>query len=170
MWENSVVTALAMERLARAAGEDDNEAYTLGLLRSIGKLVLDMLIEVEHAGVNCPESETLDLPKWERAWAVTTSNEAGAIILDEWKMPEQLSAALRDHYRPTAESGRMAGLLHLACCIAHQLGHGMVVETRQWDVSAEALSAAGLTQGDFDSCATETQEALEELKTRLKGN
>ena len=69
MWENSVVTALAMERLARAAGADDAEAYTIGLLRSVGKLVLGTLIEVEHPGATCPESESLDLTKWERAWA-----------------------------------------------------------------------------------------------------
>ena len=168
MWENSVVVALAMERLARTAGLDEAEAYTVGLLRSVGKLVLGTLIQVEHAGVSCPESEALDLPKWERAWAGVTSNEAAAMILDEWKMPEQISLAVRDHYRPTETSGSLCASLHVACHLAHQLEKGMVVETRQWEINDQILALAGLNQSHFEACLIETQEGLAELKTRLK--
>lgn len=170
MWENSVATALAMEKLAQISGEDESEAYTVGLLRSIGKLVLDMLIEVEHPGIACPESETLDLVKWERAWAATTSNDAGGLILEEWKMPETVSIAVKDHYQPTSAAGRMSGLLHCACWITHQLGHGMQVETRQWELTDDVFSVAGIQQSHVDTCLAETQEAIAELKTRLKSN
>jgi HD-like signal output (HDOD) protein len=169
LWENSVVTALSMERLARVSGEDEGEAYTVGLLRSIGKLVLDMLISVEHHGISCPESETLDLVKWERAWAAITSNETGAMILEEWKMTGPIAMAVRDHYRPSADSGRMSALLHIACWVCHQLGKGMTVETRQWELTPETLTLAGMTQEQAEACVAETQEALSELKTRLKG-
>jgi HD-like signal output (HDOD) protein len=111
MWENSVVTALAMENVARVVGEDEGEAYTLGLLRPVGKLVLDMLLEVEHPGVCCPDSDTLELPKWERAWAAITSNEAGAMILEEWKMPEPMHTGVLHHYGHDSEGNRMAALL-----------------------------------------------------------
>ena len=168
MWENSVVVALAMERLARSAGVDDAEAYTVGLLRSVGKLVLGMLIQMEHPGVACPESEGLDLPKWERAWAGVTSNEAAAMILDEWKMPEQIGLAVRDHYKPAASSGSLCALLHVACHLAQQLEKGMQAETRQWELSPEILALAGLNAERVEACLAETQEGLVELKTRLR--
>lgn len=168
VWENSVVTALAMEWLARATGEDEGVAYTLGLLRPVGKLVLDMLIEVEHPGVVCPESETLELPKWERAWAEISSNEAGALILEEWKMPEPVHIGVRSHYSPDETSGRLAALLHVACWITHNLGKGFAAETPQWELTPEILGHAGITEATVQECVEETREALVSLKERLK--
>jgi HD-like signal output (HDOD) protein len=167
VWENSVVTALAMERLARFVSEDQGVAYTVGLLRPVGKLVLDMKIEVEHPGITCPESETLELPKWERAWAEITSNEAGALILEHWKMPQAVFEGVLHHYRP--ESGcRMGALLHVACWMTTELGRGMKAEAKQWAISDELLGIAGISNANLQECLTETQEAIAELKTRLK--
>jgi HD-like signal output (HDOD) protein len=168
VWENSVVTALAMEQLARATGEDEGVAYTMGLLRPVGKLVLDMLLEVEHPGVACPDSETLELPKWERAWADITSNEAGAMILQEWKMPEPVHLGVRHHYEPEDSSGRIGALLHVACWITKELGKGIKAEARQWELSEDVLQRAGMTAEAVEECRQATQEALDELKNRLK--
>jgi len=168
MWENSVVTALAMERIAHATGEDEGEAYTLGLLRPVGKLVLDMILEVEHPGVTCPDSDTLQLPKWERAWADITSNEAGAMILEEWKMPEPMHGGVRHHYAPNDTSGRMSALLHVACWITQSLGKGIKAEAIQWDLTDEVLACSALTREGVAGCLQETQEALDSLKDRLK--
>jgi HD-like signal output (HDOD) protein len=168
MWENSVVTALAMENIAGAVGEDEGEAYTLGLLRPVGKLVLDMLLEVEQPGVSCPDSDTLDLPKWERAWAAITSNEAAAMILEEWKMPEPMYDGILHHYEHDGMGGRMAAQLHAACWITHQLGKGLKAEARQWELTAAVLTRAGVTDEVVQACLKQTEEALETLKHRLK--
>jgi len=169
VWENSVLVALAMERLARSTGADESEAYTLGLLRPVGKLVLDMLMQVEQPGVSCPEIDNLDLPKWERAWAATTSNEAGSMILEEWKMPESVCVGVRDHYRPTEASGAPAAMLHIACMIAQQLGKGIHAELRQWAVTPEILTLARLDEATVETVKADTLEALGQLKNRLRG-
>ncbi len=168
MWENSVVTALAMESIARTCGEDEGEAYTLGLLRPVGKLVLDMLLEVDQPGVCCPDSDTLDLPKWERAWAGITSNEAAAMILEEWKMPEPMYDGVLHHYEHDTQGSRLAAQLHAACWITHQLGKGLKAEARQWELTADVLTRAGLTDEVVQACLKETEEALETLNHRLK--
>lgn len=168
VWENSVITALAMERLAHTSGDDESEAYTVGLLRPIGKLVLDMLIQAEHSGITCPDTDTLDLSKWERAWAAITSNEAGAMILEEWKMPESVCLGVRDHYRPVEGVGRTGAMLHIACWITQHLGKGIRAEMKQWEMTPEVLGLAGLTDAALQNCIHETQEALTQLKTRLK--
>jgi HD-like signal output (HDOD) protein len=46
--ENTLFTALLMEELAKPADEDPRTAYTIGLLRSIGKVGLDRLAR-DHA-------------------------------------------------------------------------------------------------------------------------
>jgi HD-like signal output (HDOD) protein len=168
MWENSVVTALAMTKLASASAEDEGMAYTVGLLRPVGKLVLDTLLQIEQPGVSCPDTVTLDLPSWEHAWAGVTSNEVGAMILEEWRMPEAMHHSVKGHYRPDDAAGRMGALLHLACWIARELGKGFKVEDKQWDLSEDTLQRAGLTAEAVQANVSETQEALDELKTQLK--
>jgi HD-like signal output (HDOD) protein len=168
MWENSVVTALAMTKLAEVSAEDEGMAYTVGLLRPVGKLVLDTLLQIEQPGVACPDTVTLDLTSWERAWAGITSNEVGAMILEEWRMPESMYHSVRGHYKPDDDAGRMGALLHLACWIARELGKGFKVEDKQWDLSEDVLRRAGVTADLVQRCVPNTQEALDELKTQLK--
>jgi hypothetical protein len=58
--ENALFTALMMELTAPAAGLDEREAYTAGLLRSIGKIAIDRISKGQRgwcltraAGGNC---------------------------------------------------------------------------------------------------------------------
>jgi HD-like signal output (HDOD) protein len=168
VWENSVVTAIAMERLARVVGEDEGSAYTLGLLRPVGKLVLDMLLEIEQPGVSCPKSPTLDLPTWERAWSEITSNEVGALILEEWRMPDPVHQGVKNHYQPDDTSGVMGALLHLACWIVKELGKGFDAEAKQWALSDAVLQRAGLTAEQVQAMVPEVAEAFDLLKSQLK--
>jgi len=168
MWENSVVTALAMAKLASVSAEDEGMAYTVGLLRPVGKLILDTLLQIEQPGISCPDTITLDLPSWEHAWAGISSNEVGAMILEEWRMPESMHHSLKGHYRPDDAAGRLGALLHLACWVARELGKGFKVEDKQWDLSEDVLQRAGLTAETVQASVPETQEALDELKTQLK--
>jgi len=168
VWENSVVTALSMEHLAGIVGEDEGVAYTIGLLRPVGKLVLDTLLEIEQPGVACPDSETLDLPSWERAWAGITSNEVGAMVMEEWRMSESVYHGVKNHYRPDDEAGTMGALLHVSCWVTQQMGKGFKVEDKQWCLNDDVLQRAGLTAETVQTCIIETQEALDALKKRLK--
>ncbi len=168
MWENSVVTALAMTKLAAASGEDEGMAYTIGLLRPVGKLILDTLLQIEQPGIQCPETANFDLASWEHAWAGITSNEVGAMIFEEWRMPETMNHAVRGHYKPDDAAGRMGALLHLACWIARELGKGFAPENKQWNLGDDILGRAGLTIEMVQNCLPETQQALEDLKSQLK--
>lgn len=168
VWENSIVTALAMEHLAGTVGEEEGVAYTIGLLRPVGKLVLDTLLEIEQPGVTCPDTETLDLPTWERAWAGITSNEVGAMVMEEWHMSGSVFHGVKNHYRPDDEAGPMGALLHLACWVANQMGKGFKVEAKQWSLNEDILQRAGINEEAVQACVAATQEGLEALKTRLK--
>ena len=168
MWENSVATALAMSNLAAITGEDEGTAYTIGLLRPVGKLVLDTLVQIDQPGVTCPDTITLDLPSWERAWVGITSNEVGAMILEEWRMPECMYQAVHHHYKPDDAAGRMGAILHVACWIVRELGKGFKVEDKQWELSDDVLQRAGFPVEVAQACVPKTQEALDDLKTQLK--
>jgi len=167
IFENSVCTALAMELLARAAGEDGHQAYTVGLLRQIGKLLLGRMLEKEHPGIICPEDE--DLCAWERNQFNITSHETTALVLESWKLPAAVHLGIRHHHQPEAFSGEgmQGAVLHLACWVVQMMGKGLKAEARIWELSDERLALAGVTEECVRDSVAETETAFHLLCQQL---
>jgi HD-like signal output (HDOD) protein len=167
VWENSVATALAMESLAREAGGDEHAAYTLGILRQVGKLVLGRIIEKEQPGATCPED--LDILSWERARLNITSHEACAYILESWKLPREACLGMRFHHEPEEHIGEgpTGTQLHLAGWVAGMLGVSTRSESCLWEISTERLDLAGVTEEFMQRCADDTRTELDALKLQV---
>jgi HD-like signal output (HDOD) protein len=145
--ENSLLTALVIEALARPAGVDARAAYTAGLLRSMGKLALDRLTrDRAYDGGGGIRGALAD---WETGFIGLNNCEAAAIILEEWRFPESTVAAIRDHYLPPLD-GSLAALLNLAAGAAERSGYRLPGELCYWTISPEKLSAAGVDQQQLD--------------------
>jgi HD-like signal output (HDOD) protein len=139
--ENSLFTGLLMEELAAGAGEDPRNCYTIGLLRSIGKVALDKLAcnpQIQIGEVPDRIEET-GVAEWER-----TNTEAAAIILKAWRFPSEVVVAISDHYAPEGHHMPLTHLLHLAAGIANMLGHGLPGESDYWHDSEEIYRKSGL--------------------------
>ena len=167
IFENSLCTALAMEIIARSAGEDGHEAYTAGLLRQIGKLVLGRILEKEHPGVTCNEDD--DICAWERQQFNITSHEVTALVLEAWKLPTEFYHGIRHHHVPEADgkNGPLGAMLHLACWVTQMLGHGMKSEARVWELTPERLGLAGVSEEYVRESVMETGNAFNTLKEQL---
>jgi HD-like signal output (HDOD) protein len=167
IFDNSVATALAMEIIARNAGEDGHEAYTVGLLRQIGKLVLGHVLAKERPGLICPEDG--DICAWEREHFNITSHEATALVLEAWKLPPEVHCGIRHHHRPEVyrEKGALGAILHLACWVVQMLGHGFKAEARIWELTPERLAQAGVSEEFVRECVMETGNAFNALRQQL---
>lgn len=167
IFENSVATALAMELIARAAAEDEHEAYTVGLLRQIGKLVLGRLLEKEQPGVICPEDG--DICAWEHEHFNITSHEATALVLEAWKLPPEVHFGIRHHHEPELhrENGKLGAILHAACWVVQMLGKGLKAEARIWEITPERLDLAGVSEQYIRECVGETEVAFNDLRQQL---
>ena len=167
VFENSLATAVAMEVLARSTDEDSQEAYTAGLLRQIGKLVLGRILELERPGVVCRENE--DLCVWELQQCNITSPEVTAMVLEAWKMPPGFYHGVRHHHQPETyrKNGPLGAVLHLACWVAQSLGYGLKMEAALWMPSPERLEQAGVSEKYLRDCVAEVDQAFSLLRERL---
>jgi HD-like signal output (HDOD) protein len=167
LWENSLAVALALERLAPlAGGVDERNAYTVGLLRPIGRLLVQRLAAVNACAPLSARKETASMViRWEQETFGLTSVDAAERLFALWGLPADLAVTLRYQFHPwdEPEKSKLSALVFLACWIAESLGKGLGIEQNAWSRVSEALAQAGLEQDAVDHCAASTGEAVTEL-------
>jgi HD-like signal output (HDOD) protein len=161
LWENAVAAATLMSAFAARAGEGANggaaSAYATGLLRNIGKVVLNNFAgAVRYPG----EIERPDLHAWERSTHGVTAVEVTALLLDHWRFSPESVAVMRGHLAPEFVTDHPAGAaqLHLACAVASEWGCELPGEVKCWrnDPAMHALS--GVRDEDWAGAVEDARE------------
>lgn len=168
LWGNSLTSAIALEHLADAAGEDRRVGYTLGLLRSVGRLLLQRLA----AGALVPplsgrKATAALVSAWERETFGITSAEAAERLFSLWRFPERLAEPIHFQFNPTAASprARFAALLHLAGYIAETLGKNLPIEKEAWSLSEDVLLMAGVGNDVIEACMEKTRASADQMES-----
>lgn len=170
LWKNSVATALAAARLARTAGEDERVAYTLGLLRPVGRLLLARIAPDERLPLALPGANVATSTRgWERATFGKTSAEVSSILLSQWGFPFAACEGMRshDHLSEAIEPTRIGALLHLASWVVSVVGHGLPCEKDGWMPSRRVLADAGLAIETVEQAIGATRDELDQLRDVL---
>lgn len=142
--ENALLVALLMEELAIPAQEDVRAAYTIGLLRSLGKIALEKLVAGAGTIARFDPAVSPDLAVWEDLTFGTTSNAATFVILEHWHFPREITLAIGEHYAPAGRTHPLTHLLNLAAHMADKLGYGLPGESRYWLETEEVYRKSGL--------------------------
>lgn len=144
--QNALFVALVMEELAESVGCDARAAYTMGLLRSIGKIALDRLGRQNPASVPF-DSRSTNLTAWERSQWGRANGDAAAIILRAWRFPEETVVAIRDHYTPGDTHGAAVHMLNIASGAADFRSFGLPGEADYWQFTQENFGRSGVDEG-----------------------
>lgn len=167
LWANSLATAAAASVVAREAGADEREAYTLGLLRPVGRLVLQRVaIDRGIPPFQGAKGGGLDTESWELSTFGTTHAEVAARLFLLWGFGDRDAQALRCHgsVEKAMAEGEGASRLHLACWVAETIGHGFSCERGAWACETPVASAAGLSVEQARYAAEQTRPELARLQ------
>lgn len=160
--KNSLFVAVIMEELAEESGEDPRSCYTVGLLRSIGKMALDRLAD-ESAFPTFTASGETELDVWEQKnWGITNPEVAEKILL-HWRLPSDTVISIRHHYRPDHRHNPIIHLLNLAAGAAEDRLFGLPGEEKFWRPSPENFAKAGLTERHFQRASERAQRTFARL-------
>ncbi|MDQ5978016.1 MAG: hypothetical protein QG602_988 [Verrucomicrobiota bacterium] len=163
----SLFTALLMEELAVPARESPGRCYTIGLLRSIGMMALDIVGRRQgHVPPYNPGSEQ-PIDEWENCHWGMNNCEAAGFILEAWRLPTEAVAAVLHHYRPSPAHPPLVHLLSLAAGAASDRYQGIPGEETYWHPSAENFRLAGITVQDFVTAADKAQETFQRVEAAL---
>ncbi|MDQ8180065.1 HDOD domain-containing protein [Pelagicoccus sp. SDUM812005] len=162
LWENSLACGISMEVLARKIGYDDQEAYTIGLLRNMGKMVLDYCVKNDPQYPSYNTQSNLPLIDWEQNNFGITNPTVAGFILVSWNFPEETSLTIQHQYQPE-EAPRSLPLIHLLNLsngIAEKIGKGLHGESNYWTDWKAHLPRTGLSFDEFKESVTEIRTSL----------
>ncbi len=165
--ENSLFSALMMEELAEAVGQDPRAAYTAGLLRSVGKIALDRLTRDPAYHGTYSVEHGWPLAKWERDFTGLSNTEGAAFILNEWRFPAATIMAIGDHYAPGSAASVLAYLLNFAAGAAEEAGHALPGESSYWELRDEKFAAARLTPEQRAEALDRARAKFERLRVAI---
>ena len=118
LWQHCLVVAYGSAFLIKQMGlaELRDRAFTAGLLHDVGKLVIDQGLEPQD---DVRPHKTISLDQ-ERLVTGYDHAVAGAVLLEGWNFPDQLTEAIRWHHEPAAAGPnyRLAQAVHVADQIA----------------------------------------------------
>ncbi|MBL9188236.1 MAG: HDOD domain-containing protein [Opitutaceae bacterium] len=152
LWENAVATAAAADLLAQRANIDAGLAYTAGLLRSVGRVILDgSAFGLVYPGA----AEWPSVAEWEKKTFGVTSSEVTTTLLSHWRFPGELVEAVSQHYEPLGAEGpnMSACVLNLACGVAARFGLELPGEEGDWECTPAKLTLAGITEEELEDCS-----------------
>jgi HD-like signal output (HDOD) protein len=86
-WRTSLLSALLMEQLAFLHGVDAPEAYTIGILHALGRVLINEVLG-EKGGP--PWDRKSSIENWEVSRVGFTHAEAGALLLRQWNFPRAI--------------------------------------------------------------------------------
>ncbi len=164
LWENAVAVGSLASAIARRAGREAGGAYSAGLLRNLGKIILNNHPRAQHYP---GEAAAPDLFAWEKSVYGTTSPEATAMLLDHWRFPLEITGAICTHPAPdaAAEFTPGAATLHLAASIAKDWGCVLPGESSLWRRDAAMCALAGVEEEMLEGAAQDARKQFSRFAT-----
>ena len=164
--DNSLFTAFCAEALATRAGSEPRVAYTTGLLRSTGKIVLNRLSTTGTTPF--VQAGCGNLLAWEQATFGCGNAEVAEMVLLAWRFPATIIQPILHQFDTTLQKGAHAlnaTLLHLAGGLAHRAGYGLVGEHECWALPAGALQLVNLNPSLVTEATEDAKNAFEAIKS-----
>ncbi len=92
-WSGAIAAALMMEALGKHSGLNAEDAYTIGILHAIGRVLINRVIEEKGFTIywNAPQP----IAEWEREAVGFDFTEAGSMLLEHWHFPASTCEAIR---------------------------------------------------------------------------
>jgi HD-like signal output (HDOD) protein len=121
-WGQSVRAALLMEGLAQRVRAEPEQAYLVGILHAIGRVLINEALQELSCTVRWDGS--MPLEEWELEHVGFTNAEAGALLLARWDFPEEIRQPIAGQFGPATGVGHasLTGLLRLTLLLLKPTG------------------------------------------------
>jgi putative nucleotidyltransferase with HDIG domain len=160
LWEHSVVSAIGARLVAKDLGENENLAFTSGLLHDVGKLVLGNSLEDAYGLIfkGTEGDQPSSFMEMEKQILGVNHAEVGGRILARWKFPEGIARPVEFHHDPLMAKPfeRLASIVYMGDMISHLLGYSHGHQAYAIRGKAEVTDILEITPRDIEQFVVKT--------------
>jgi len=166
--KHTLAVAVASQCLAQAIGyENKEECFVAGLVHDIGKVIMFQLAPDDFMRVvDCADKTKSLFYDSECKLLGINHQEAGGMLIEQWRLPEQILSAVASHHNPPPpgnESAALTAIVHCGDIFARALGYGNGGDNKVPMISDNAWDTLKLGSIDlvrlFDNIDKEWQKA-----------
>ncbi len=121
MWKHSLRCGVACELLAERTGVvDAGDAFTIGFLHDIGKILLNIIDTMTYQKVRTMVKNGTDIIEAENEMFETNHADLGFLLAKKWKLSVLLANCIKYHHDPMSSSmPQVSTLAYVANKISH---------------------------------------------------
>ena len=164
LWTQSQTCAIVSRYIAKHIKyPSPEEAYVAGLLRDIGKTILNQHMEKEYSEVlNLIEEGNISFLEAEKAILGFDHAEIGEKVAEKWNLPKALVDSIGHHHTPEDSNINqlLVSIVHVADAITMMMGVGLGLDGLAYSLSPVAIDALGLTEIDFDNIISNVSDLV----------
>jgi putative nucleotidyltransferase with HDIG domain len=166
LWQHSLSVALTAKMIAVQKNKDlIHEAHTAGLIHDVGKIILDrhVLENKDQISAYMAQEEKTFLDA-ERYFFGFDHAEIASEICAVWKIPENISLAIKCHHQPSISNGDLLShILHLSDHIATMGGIGYDEDDALYELETGTMEFVGLGQQDVSDITLQVLQAADQF-------
>ena len=169
LWRNAVGGAVAAEMLAKSSKlTDPQQAYVAALLRDIGKLVVDSVLDIDSVESGDGSHQFVDA---ERAALGMDHAQLGSALANKWGLPQVIANAIGAHHNPPAPDDQdhdpLIDVVHAADMITLWSGLGAGDDGTQYALADHVRESLQIDRKTAETMAATTWERVRELENEL---
>lgn len=163
-WSDSISAALVMEALAKATGLNAEDAYTLGILHALGRMLINSVIE-EKGFTICWDGQQ-PIEEWERDAVGFDFAEAGALLLEHWDFPPATCDVIRGQLNPevVVEPVSVLGALQFTRRLIALTGLDLNNQGWQLPMADPFVQVSGLTPESVSQLVSACRDTFQSIR------
>ena len=163
-WSESIAAALLMEALAKHAGLNPEDAYTIGILHTIGRVLINRVIGERGFSIFWDGHHPVE--EWERETVGFDYAEAGAMLLEHWRFPMPTCDVIRWQLNPekVVEPASLLGALQFTRRLLGLTGLDFAKQNWQVPEADLFMKTSGLTLAGASQIISTCREEFQRIR------
>lgn len=165
LWNQSQSCAMISKFIAlQIHYPSPEEAYIAGLLRDIGKPILNYYVSQEYNYIlNKIENESKTFIQAEEEALGFTHAQIGSMVAEKWNFPTPLVESIHYHHSPEkAQSNqKLVSIVHIADAITMMMGIGLGSDGLSYNFSNFAFKTLRIKEEDIEDIIFQVADSLE---------
>ncbi|MFN3505411.1 MAG: HDOD domain-containing protein [Caldimicrobium sp.] len=174
IWIHSITAGIAAEEITQTMNfpsEKREALYIAALLHDLGKIVLDLYLQLEEKNLFKEEWESEDNDFFQIEWQILGVDHGmvGGYLLEKWDFSDEISFAVRAHHDSSLMvQSKTAAIVGLSNIIVNSLGYIGGWDAFYYIVPSNLLDIIGITSTDLNKILPEIYKKILLLERTLR--